>query len=193
MSAYSPMMKQAQTSEGDRYSSYERRLMVRYALLTLLMFLPLLWAFIYLRNSYPFAAWTVMVPGGSLQREWTYFVLRGETVGGETIELHPVELTDALSNCTWGMVRATVNNYSFHLRSPHPDNVRLLAAIGGVEKLPPGSRLPELLTAWGGLYNEQQPLASPQRLKAIRLDAYVWDGKAYSDYARFIQSWRQEL
>jgi hypothetical protein len=69
----------------------------------------------------------------------------------------------------------------------------MLASVGGVENLPAGARLPELLQAWGQLYNSQQPASSPRRLKAIRIDMYRWEGGRYGDYDKFIESWRKDL
>jgi hypothetical protein len=91
------------------------------------------------------------------------------------------------------MVNATVDNRSFKLASIHPKNEELIRRFGGVENLPPGARLPDLLQAWGDLYNKQQPESSPQRLKAIRLDMYRWESGRYADYDKFIESWRKEL
>ena len=48
-------------------SSPDRRLKTRYALLTALLFIPLLTAFVFVRNLYPFAASTMMMAGGDLQ------------------------------------------------------------------------------------------------------------------------------
>ena len=171
----------------------ERHYRVRYLLLTLGIFLPLLWAFVGLRNVYPIASWTVMMAGGNLQRARQYFLLRGETVSGEIVDIPAIELTDALSSRNWGLVNATVANNAFQLRSPHPDNAALLGVVGSFEKLAPGARLPELLQAWGRIYNSRLPASSPHRLKAIRLDAYVWPGQQYSNYDQFIQSWREQL
>ncbi|HEX6731134.1 MAG TPA: hypothetical protein VF074_14015, partial [Pyrinomonadaceae bacterium] len=74
-----------------------------------------------------------------------------------------------------------------------PANEELMRRFGGVDNLPPGVRLPDLLQAWGNLYNEQFPAPSPQRLKAIRLDMYRWESGSYSDYDKFIETWRKEL
>lgn len=134
-----------------------------------------------------------MMAGGDLERGRTYCVLRGETISGETVDIRPVGLTNALLSRTWTMVNATVDNQSFKLKSIHPDNEELLRHIGGLNNLPPGTRLPDLLLAWGHLYNNQQPATSPRRLKAIRLDMYRWEGGRYSDYDKFIESWRKEL
>ena len=76
------------------------------------------------------------------------------------------------------VVNATIGNQSFKLASIHPDNEELMRRFGGVDNLPPGVRLPDLLQAWGNLYNEQFPAPSPQRLKAIRLDMYRWERAA---------------
>ena len=55
------------------------------------------------------------------------------------------------------MVNATIDNRSFKLASLHPQNEELIRRFDGVENLPPGVRLPDLLQAWGDLYNKQQP------------------------------------
>ena len=170
-----------------------RGVRARYALLTLSLFLPLGWAFISVRNLYPFAAYTMMMAGGDLSKGTDYYVLRGETLAGETVELPPADLTDALSGRHWSLVGATVENKSFALASPHPSNAALAAAAGGAEKLPRAARLGELLRAWGECYNGRLPETSPRRLRAVRLDAYRWDGKVYGDYERPVGSWRAEL
>jgi hypothetical protein len=90
-------------------------------------------------------------------------------------------------------VNATIDNQSFKLKSIHPQNEELIRQFGGVEKLPPGVRLTDLLQAWGSLYNERLPAGSPRRLKAIRLDMYRWESGRYSDYDKFVESWRKEL
>lgn len=176
-----------------RQETLARRFRVRYTLLTVGIFLPLIWAFIGVRNVYPLTAWTVMMGGGDLQRGHRYFRLRGETVSGDVVEIRAIKLTDALSGRTWGLVIATVDNRAFKLRSLHPDNATLLATAGDIGKLPRAARLPELLRAWAEIYNSRLPPSSPQRLKAVRLDAYRWIGQRYSDYDTFIESWRQEL
>lgn len=173
--------------------SRERRLKLRYALLTVALAVPLIWAFLAVRNLYPFAAATMMMDGGRLDRPRTYYFLRGETVGGETIDLPPIELTDALSGRHWGLVAAVAENKSFTIRRPHPSNLALEEAAGGVDKLPEAARLPELLRAWGGLYNARLPADSPRRLRAVRLDAYRWEGRTYDGYDTHVRTWRQEL
>jgi hypothetical protein len=171
----------------------ERRLIVKYTVLTVVIFLPLVWAFLFVRNVYPITAWNVMMAGGDLERGRSYCILRGETVSGETIEIRPIDLTNALYSRTWTMVNATIDNRSFKLKSIHPENEELLRQVGGIENLPPGVRVPDLLKAWGELYNGEQPESSPRRLRAIRLDMYRWESGRYSDYDKLIESWRKEL
>ena len=166
---------------------------MKYAVLTCAIFLPLLWAFFSVRNLYPFAAWNVMMAGGDLERGRSFCILRGTTVSGETVDIRPINLTNALYSRTWTMVNATIDNQSFKLKSIHPQNEEMIRRFAGVENLPPGARLPDLLQAWGDLYNQQLPASSPQRLKLIELDMYRWESGVYSDYDKFIESWRKEL
>ena len=170
-----------------------RRVRVRYALLTAALFAPLLYSFLAVRNVYPFAASTMMMAGGDLGRGASYYRMRGETASGEIIDLPPAELTDALSWRHWSLVGATVENKEFTIFKPHPSNVALAAAAGGVEKLPRAARLAELLRAWGGIYNSRLPDGSPRRLRAVRLEAYRWAGGGYGDYEHLVESWRAEL
>ncbi len=183
------------TSEPTNFSApSERGLIIKYAVLTAAIFLPLIWAFVSVRNLYPIAAWNVMMAGGDLERGRSYCILRGETVSGETVEVYPIDLTNALYSRTWTMVNATIANQSFRLASTHPANVELVRQAGGaVENLPPGARIPDLLETWGRLYNDRLAASSPQRLKAIRLDMYRWEGGTYSNYDNFIESWRKDL
>lgn len=169
------------------------RLHVKYVVLTFAIFLPLLWAFVRVRNVYPVTAWNVMMAGGLLERGRSYWILRGETISGETVDVRPIKLTNAMYARTWTMVNATVDNQSFKLTNLHPANAEMLRQAGGLDQLPPGARLPDLLRAWGDLYNQRLPASSTARLKAIRLDMYRWEGGRYADYDKFIQSWRQEL
>ena len=186
------MSPKSETAGSSNIS--ERNYLLRYALLTTFIFLPLLWAFARTTNVYPVAAWTVMMAGGNLQRSHPYYVLRGETIGGEVVDIQAIELTDGLTGRNYGLAALTVSNGPFRLRSPHPTNAALLETTeGGVEKLPPALRLPELLQAWGKIYNSRLPATSTNRLRAIRLDAYEWPGHTYSDYEKLIQSWRKDL
>ena len=166
---------------------------MRYVVLTVALFVPLLLAFASLRNLYPFAASTMMLWNMDLDRGREYYVLRGETVGGETIDLPPIKLTNALTGRNWGLVNAAVRNQSFNISSLHPSNIALVETYGGVDKLPRGARLEDLLRAWGAIYNSRLPGSSNQRLKAVRLDAYRWEGGINGDYDRFVESWRAVL
>jgi hypothetical protein len=171
----------------------ERRLVARYLVLTFGLGLPLLLCFAFARNLYPFSASTMMSVGGDLQTGWTYYIVRGETLRGEIIDLPPVDLTNGLSNVAWTLVPAVVENKSFTISSPHPANIALIAEAGGTEKLPPARRVDDLLRAWGSVYNSRLPPDSPQRLRAVRLEEYRWTGGAYRDYDKFMRSWRAEL
>ena len=173
--------------------SDDRRWIRRYALLTIFLFGPLLISFALIRNLYPISASTMMMAGGRLHEGTVYYILRGETLTGETISLPPVELTNALTGRAFGFVSATVENKSFSIRSPHPANLELLSTAGETGHLPAAARLPELLHAWGSIYNSRLPQTSSRRLQAVRLDAYRWDGGSYSNYDRFVQSWKVEL
>lgn len=177
----------------DTNDKLTRRYRVRYALLTAALFAPLLYSFLAVRNVYPFAASTMMMAGGDLDRGAGYFILRGETVKGETISLPPATLTDALSWRNWSLASETYKNRQFNLQHPHPSNLALADTFGGVDKLPPAARLTELLRAWGEIHNSRLSKDSPRRLRAVRLDLYRWEGGSYGDYERFVESWRAEL
>lgn len=174
-------------------SRARRRFLVRYALLTSALFFPLLISFAGIRNLYPFAASTMMMAGGDLRRERVYYVLRGETSKGELIDLPPISLTDGLSGRHWGLVGAAADNKSFKIRFPHPANTAKLEMIGGADELPRAALLPDLLRAWGEIYNDRLPADSVGRLRAVRLEVYVWGGKSYADYRRHLETWRAEL
>jgi len=181
---------------ADRSASQDdsnRRWFVRYAILTFALFAPLLISFFFIRNLYPFAASTMMMAAGDARSSQTYYVLRGETVSGLTVDLPPVKLTNALSNVTWGLVSATAENKAFLIRTPHPANTALLNALGGKENLPPGVRLPDLLRSWGEIYNSRLPTSSSQRLRAVKIDAYRWQLGTYGNYDTYVKTWRLEL
>lgn len=170
----------------------DHSLQIRYAILTFVLFGPLLWSFLAVRNVYPITSWNMMMSGGSLQRPWTYYLVRGETSSGVIIDLRPGNLTDGLSGRTWSLVAATVNNDSFKLLKPHPHNARILAE-SGISKLPRGILVPDLLQAWGDLYNSRLPASSPLRIKAVRIDVYRWESGRFEAYDTFVETWRQEL
>ncbi len=162
----------------------------RYALLTVVIVLPLLWSFATARSVYPATAWTVMVSGGSLQQPWTYYLIRGETVSGQLIDLRPAGITDALYGRTWSMVRAAVNNDAFKLQSPHPGNLQLIKSNSEV---PRAVLVPELLATWGRLYNSSLSSQSRLRLKAVRLDVYRWDSGRFQHYDNLVETWHSDL
>ncbi|PYS73424.1 MAG: hypothetical protein DMF69_04855 [Acidobacteria bacterium] len=173
-------------------SQSERRWVIKYSILTIALALPLLWSFRWVRNYYPATVWDMML-ASDLETRRRYCVLRGETVSGKTIEIRPTELVNATYARTWTMVNFTIDNRSLSLPSPHPDNAVLLNQFGGVGRLPPGVRIPDLLNAWANLYNKRLPGDSPDRLKAIRLDQYEWPGGRYADYSNYLMSWRKDL
>jgi hypothetical protein len=142
-----------------------------------------------IRNVYPFAASTMMLGIRDVQSGREYYVLRGETAGGEIINLPPIELTNALTGRNWGLVRAAVQNQSFNIHWPHPANLQLTADYGGLNKLPKAARLQELLRAWGAIYNSRVSESSNQRLKSVRLDAFRWEGGIDGEFNRFVESW----
>lgn len=180
------------TKFDNRHPAAERRLRLRYAALTIALFLPLLLAFVSVRNLYPFAASTMMLrdrdPGSH------YYLLRGETNSGEIIDLPPINLTNALTGRHWSLVSAAVENKSFIIRSPHPANSSLAASFGGVDKLPRAARLEELLRSWGSIYNSRlAEEASNQKLKSVRLDAFRWEGEIKGARGRLVESWSASL
>jgi hypothetical protein len=164
-----------------------------YAALTAALFVPLLLAFAAKRNLYPFAASTMMLGLRDTQSGRDYYVLRGETSDGGTIDLPPIKLTNALTGRSWSLVTAAVENKSFSIRQPHPANIRLATTYGGIANLPRAARLEDLLRAWGTIYNSRLPESANQRLKSVRLDAYRWEGGLNGEYNRFVESWRVML
>ena len=181
------------TNHADGHAAQDRRMLIRYSVLTAALFVPLLLAFASIRNLYPFAASTMMLGDRDMKGERDYYLLRGETVSGETIDLPPIKLTNALTGRNWSLVSAAVENKSFKISSPHPANIVMAAAYGGVDKLPRAERLEDLLRAWGTIYNSCLPVSSNQRLRSVRLDGYRWEGGINGEYDRFVESWRAEL
>jgi hypothetical protein len=171
----------------------DRRALARYAVLTVALFVPLGFAFASMRNLYPFAASTMMLGSDDLQSGRDYYVLRGETVSGESIDLPPIKLTNALTGRSWSLVSAAVENKSFKIRAPHPANLLMMKDYGGVDHLPRAARLEDLLRAWGSIHNARLPESSTQRLRSVRLDAYRWEGGINGESARFVESWTATL
>lgn len=170
-------------------SSADRTVLTRYVILTAILFVPLLISFILLRNVYPFAASTMMLGNFDQQSGRDYYVLRGETVGGELVDLPAITLTNALSGRNWSLVNTAVENKSFTIRWPHPENLRLVAAKGGIDKLPRAARLEELLRVWGRIYNSRLSESSNGKLTSVRLYAYRWEGGSNGESSRFVESW----
>ncbi|HEV2829706.1 MAG TPA: hypothetical protein VGW76_19055 [Pyrinomonadaceae bacterium] len=177
----------------DHYAEEDRWALVRHAALTAALFVPLLFAFAAIRNLYPFAASNMMLGIRDPETGRDYYVLRGETVSGETIDLPAIQLTNALTGRNWSLVSTAVENRSFNIRSPHPANLQLAAAFGGMDKLPGAVRLEDLLRAWGTIYNSRLPTSSNHRLTSLRLDKYRWEGGVNGQYDRFVESWRTVL
>jgi hypothetical protein len=180
-------------NRAERHSQEPRFVAVRYAALTVALFLPLIFTFIRIRDLYPFAASRMMLGTSDSQRGQNYFILRGETVTGETFDLPAITLTNALTGRSWSLVRTAVENTSFKIRYPHPTNVQLLLNYGGIDQLPAAARLEELLRSWGTIYNSRLPESSNQRLRSIRLDSYRWEGETTSESNRLVQSWTVAL
>jgi hypothetical protein len=167
-------------------------LRTKYLILTLGFLLPLSWAFLKERNLYPIASWNVMTSGGQLEYGRTYFVLRGETVSGEQIDIPAIELSGAMRSRIWGMVEAIADNQSLKIDNPHPQNLALLNQLRG-QAMPDGLLMNQLLKSWGATYNYRLPPSSPERLKAIRIDSYRWPGQTYSNFYQFMQTWRADI
>jgi hypothetical protein len=187
------MHRKTAQSTADDSQDGDDAWVTRYAILTFALFVPLLISFLFIRNLYPFAASTMMMAAGDARSSQTYYVLRGETVSGLTVDLPAVELTNALSNVTWGLVSATAENKAFSIRTPHPANTALVNAFGGKENLPPGVRVPDLLRSWGEIYNSRLPASSSQRLRAIEIDVYRWQPGTYGDYDTYVKTWRLDF
>ena len=123
-------METAEVMKSNQpYAEGDRRTLFRYAALTVALVVPLLFSFISIRDLYPFAASKMMLWNRDGQTGQDYYVLRGETVSGETIDLPPIKLTNALTGRNWSLVNAAVKNQSLKIRFPHPDNLRRLCAV----------------------------------------------------------------
>ena len=112
---------------------------------------------------------------------------------GDVIDIPAIQVTDGLSGRNQMMVNYVVGNASFDVDSPHPANMLLASFYGGMENVPHGARVRDLLQAWGSSYNAQLSEDSPRRLSAIRLDEYEWPGGTFTHYRKFKRSWRTEL
>lgn len=182
-------MGQMKDSIEAGQAQQDRRDVWRYRLLTVALFVPLVTAFAGIRNLYPFAASTMMLGDQNFQSGRDYYVLRGETISGQIVDLRPISLTNALTGRNWSLVGAAVDNKSFKINSPHPANLQLAATCGGLDKLPAAARLPDLMRSWGTIYNSRLPESSNQRLRSVRLDVYHWEGGLNGGDHSFVKSW----
>lgn len=165
----------------------------RHTLLTVGIFGPLLWAFITVNNFYPVPVWSLFSEAVNLQQGRTYYVLRGTTIRGETVDLPAIRITGGLCGRNHMMVYYVMGNASFEIDYPHPDNVALIARRGGVTSLHQAERVDSLLRAWGTSYNRKVGAGSPKRLTAIRLDEYRWPGGAFENYRQFVRKYEVAL
>jgi len=172
-----------------------RRLLLRHSILTIAIFVPLVGAFATSTEWYPVPHYKMFYGASGLNtgHEYNYFVFRGETAAGETVDIPPITIMNGLEDRTALMVQATITNESLQLRWPHPENARLIAAAGSVDNLPPAALLPDLLRTWGHRYNARLAGDSPNRLVRVRLDEYKWPKKEYGNYFEFIKSWHVDL
>lgn len=177
----------------DRQTS--RRLLLRHVVLTVAIFLPLVWAFITRTFWYPVHYYTMFYGASTLRNEngHVYYIFKGETASGDTIDIPPVKIFNALDGMIVYVVNAAVNNESFQLRYAHPNNIKLIQSAGSVESVPRAALLPNVLRIFGERYNARISGDSPQRLVRVRLEAYRWPEKEYGNYAEYLESWNVEL
>jgi hypothetical protein len=192
MSAYDSETVEPESLDDPQTS---RRILLRNTLLTLGIFIPLLGAFLTGTEWYPISHYKMFYGASALQRGdgINYFILRGETAAGNSVDIAPIKIMNALDDRIWTMVNSVIANESFELRWPHPANERLLATTGNSDTLSRGVLLPDLLRTWGNRYNAKLPHDSPQRLVRVRLDKYRWSHKEYANYSEFVESWRVDL
>ncbi len=151
------------TRPQDRYDEKDRRVLVRYAALTAALFVPLLLAFAAIRNLYPFAASTMMLGIRDTETARDYYVLRGETISGETIDLPAIQLTNALTGRNWSLVSTAVENKSFKIRSPHPANVSLAADLWWRRQVAQGQHASKICCAPGARFTTRACQRRPTR------------------------------
>jgi hypothetical protein len=88
------------------------------------------------------------------------------------------------------LVINTIDDAPFAVRSLHPANAALLAVSGRAGSPPVGARIPDLLRAWGAIYNRHHP---HHPLREVRLRELRWAGRRYDDYAEPVRQWRQAV
>ena len=186
-----------ETVEDDSLADPQttRRTLLRNTILTLALFIPLLGAFLSGEEWYPISHYKMFYGASTLNNTdvFNYFIFRGETAAGNTIDIAPIKIMNGLDDRIWTMVNSVVANESLQLRWPYPANERLLATMGNRDTLPPGVLLPDLLRTWGNRYNARLAYDSPNRLIRVRMDEYRWSHKEYGNYSEFVESWRVDL
>ncbi len=190
------MTQTIETPNGEADCRQEsRRLRLRYLVLTLAIFGPLMWAFFNQAYWYPVHSFQMFYGASALGRGEgrVYYIFRGETASGASIDIPPITTMNALDDRIWTMVDAVVANDSLQLRSPHPENVRLIQSAGGIQNGPRAARLSNVLRVFGERYNASLSRDSPRRLVRVRLDAYRWPEQEFGNYAEYLESWRVEL
>jgi hypothetical protein len=170
----------------------DRPWIVWYSFLTLGLASGLLWAFLTVNNLYPIPVWSLFSEAVADEGA-TYWVLIGEEVGEEEVELPAIGLTDALTGRIHMMVSYVVGNRPFTVKDLHPQNRVLVDSAGAPERLPDAVRMSDLLRAWGTIHNQRHPADDPRRLGAIRLEERHWPGIASHDYAIPVRRWREVL
>ena len=173
---------------------FARRVVARYALLTAVVFVPLVLALTTGIRFYPIPVWSLFSHVPDTTQPHQFYRLSGETLSGDVIEIPAIQITNGLSNRNHTLIWALDRNLEFSIPSPHPKNVELIQQAGGLEHLREDYHVPDVLRAWGRAYNRVKPIDSAKRLKAIELRRFDWDGKHYSDYDKVNSlSWRVEL
>lgn len=159
------------------------------AIVTAVVFVPLITTFITTLNYYPSPAWSLFSEAGKLDDGRTYFVLLAKTKGGEWEELPPRSISQVLYARWHTLTNYTYLNEPFRISSPHPKNVKLMTEGGGLENVPTGARIPDLLRAWGKMANAK----FGDKFTAIKLEVRRWKGGSYDNYDEFQQQWEVEL
>jgi hypothetical protein len=165
----------------------------KYGAVTGLFVVSLGWAFATDSSFFPFERWSMFSEPGRLGRAHIYYVLSARRADGQTFDLPPNDITDALSSRTFMLYRYTANNTSLKIDQPHPINVRLTTELGGIDRVPDGVHMRLLLRAWGRAYNELVATSHRGRLTLIRLQRYRWDGNTYGDHRQPLEYWEVEL
>jgi hypothetical protein len=162
-----------------------RALRRKHSLLTVAVFGPLVVAFVSVTNFYPVPVWNLFSEARDPAEPRPHYTFSGLTAAGEWRDLPPVRVTTGLYGRVHMLIAYTDRNHAFRIESPHPENVRHADRAGGADRLPRGARMPDLIRAWGRLYNRRLPPDSPERLVRVRLVAggipgqpdFVWEAE----------------